>query len=552
VKRIILTESQYKRLVNQPLNEEDTDFDIELEGNIVRRWNNNNPEHVERVQKMLKYLGYDLGPYGENDDGVDGIYGSFTEKAVEEFQENEMPDQPYQWDGIIGPITYEILKNMVKVKVSQEGGEIDDLLDLDDIEGDEYEDDGLLDMVTNNFECIPAKWAPIFDLINLAESRRKGYDSLYPNTSVSEKYKSKLGGKHPTEMTFKEIAEIIGKGGYNTKNPAVGMWQFTSLLKQAKKAGFNGNDLFSKCNQDEMAMYLMIRKRKVTLDLIKNNPTQAGNNIAMEWAGMPVLSTFKDNRGLHKRGESYYEGSINSSNINPKKVESTFKKMVGNYGESKITKTGEYCKFRVDGNYVSFDDLTPDPNMGGKGYGLNFHKIPDGENNFRSAAPSAEQMLFLLENNNIKNIISFDDGNGGDEMSDKEEKKFIKCYNKSNGTNIKWNHISAHQEFIPKRGYVGTLNDVLPLENNTLIHCTHGADRTGYVVAKHLEETGSWTKEELWDYTVKYNGWEGKGGYICKGDNYGYIKYLEGFYPHSEWCAVGNRRNNCRSCKNIS
>ena len=91
MKRIIITERQYKRLANQPLNEEDTDFDIELEGNIVRRWNNNNPEHVERVQKMLKYLGYDLGPYGENDDGVDGIYGSFTEKAVEEFQENDAP-----------------------------------------------------------------------------------------------------------------------------------------------------------------------------------------------------------------------------------------------------------------------------------------------------------------------------------------------------------------------------------------------------------------------------------------------------------------------------
>ena len=121
MKRIILTESQYKRLVRRPLNEEVsdegekvTDFNIELEGNNIRRWNDNNPEHVERIQKMLKSLNYDLGYYGPNGDGVDGDYGRFTEKAVKEFQENEMPNQPEQWDGVIGPITYEILKDAVK------------------------------------------------------------------------------------------------------------------------------------------------------------------------------------------------------------------------------------------------------------------------------------------------------------------------------------------------------------------------------------------------------------------------------------------------------
>ncbi len=134
MKRIIITERQYKKLVNKPLNEEITasgekvtDFDIELEGYIIRRWNDNNPEHVERIQKMLKSLNYDLGYYGENGDGVDGIYGRFTEKAVEEFQENEMPNQPEQWDGIIGPITYEILKDSVKGLADEEGVELVDL-----------------------------------------------------------------------------------------------------------------------------------------------------------------------------------------------------------------------------------------------------------------------------------------------------------------------------------------------------------------------------------------------------------------------------------------
>jgi hypothetical protein len=138
MKKIVLTESQYKRLVIQKLNEESTitdmgekvnDFDIDLEGKIIRRWNENNSEHVIRIQKMLKSLGYELGPYGENKDGIDGIYGPFTEDAVREFQEDEMPNQPDQHDGILGPITYELLKGKVDEKSEDEGVEVDDLLD---------------------------------------------------------------------------------------------------------------------------------------------------------------------------------------------------------------------------------------------------------------------------------------------------------------------------------------------------------------------------------------------------------------------------------------
>jgi hypothetical protein len=108
MKRIILTESQYRKLVRRNLNEEVTDegekvtdFDIELEGYIIRRWDDNNPEHVERIQKMLKSLDYDLGYYGPNKDGVDGKYGTSTRKAVKElepfFQNDINYDQIVFW-----------------------------------------------------------------------------------------------------------------------------------------------------------------------------------------------------------------------------------------------------------------------------------------------------------------------------------------------------------------------------------------------------------------------------------------------------------------------
>ena len=507
MKRIILTESQYKRLVRRPLNEEVsdegekvTDFNIELEGNNIRRWNDNNPEHVERIQKMLKSLNYDLGYYGPNGDGVDGDYGRFTEKAVKEFQENEMPNQPEQWDGVIGPITYEILKDAVKELSDEEGAGDDDLLD-NDVETPTIIDlDDGDSVVTNNFECIPTKWEPIFDLINQAESINGGYESLYPGTTVSKKYGNMLGGKNPTELTFKEIVDIIGKGGGGTDNPAVGMWQFTSLLKQAKKAGFNEDDLFSKCNQDKMSMDLMKRKRGVTLDLIKTNPVEAGNRIAMEWAGIPVLSTFSDKRGLHKRGESYYEGSINSSRINPEKVEDAFKKMVGDSDNYEGLKESKICGVKP---YTTTSDLNK----------IKFYQIPNSTN-FRSGQPTLPQLAYILETYDIKHIVRMNGNNetspvGKTKVTWDEERKMAECYG------VEFHFINAHKPRYGEKidgvnlGYTKSMEEIQPYleKGNTLIHCRNGSDRTGYQVAKYLQNRGMTDQQSLWDYTTNYNGW---------------------------------------------
>ena len=160
-------------------------------------------------------------------------------------------------------------------------------------------------------------------------------------------------------------------------------------------------------------------------------------------------------------------------------------------------------------------------------------------------------MLYILQNNpDIKKIISFDDGRDDEEMKNVEEKKFIECYNDKYGTTIKWVRVDAEKGLKSGKGYVGTLNEVLPSldDGNNLIHCTHGADRTGYVVAKHLKDVKGWSNEQLWDYTVEYNSWEGKSGYICKGNNVKYLNYLEGFYPLSEWCKKDENKD-CPSCK---
>lgn len=62
---------------------------------------------VGEIQKMLLYLGYDLGETGNNKAGIDRDFGDTTEKAVEKFQkDNNLKDT----SGIVGKETLTLLK----------------------------------------------------------------------------------------------------------------------------------------------------------------------------------------------------------------------------------------------------------------------------------------------------------------------------------------------------------------------------------------------------------------------------------------------------------
>ena len=62
--------------------------------------------HVTKIQQALVDLGYDLGDFGDNNDGVDGRFGNQTEDAVEQFQKDVFPNKPKEWDGIVGSNTW--------------------------------------------------------------------------------------------------------------------------------------------------------------------------------------------------------------------------------------------------------------------------------------------------------------------------------------------------------------------------------------------------------------------------------------------------------------
>jgi hypothetical protein len=130
----------------------------------------------------------------------------------------------------------------------------------------------------------------------------------------------------------------------------------------------------------------------------------------------------------------------------------------------------------------------------------NFHKIPAGNNNWRSAQiPLTEngKEVFrpIIENYGIKTIIRLNgnDDDEPDELSVEDEKAL------ADSMDVKFYRLSPTR----KQDEVNALLD----QGNVLIHCAHGADRTGGNVGAWLQETLGWDTDNVWKYTIQYNGW---------------------------------------------
>jgi hypothetical protein len=89
--RIIITESQSKILKEFfPLVAKD-----KIENIVNKKFdisNTFNPE-VEKLQEFLNKQGFDLGGYGQNEDGVDGKYGPYTAKAHKLYLQGKTPKE---------------------------------------------------------------------------------------------------------------------------------------------------------------------------------------------------------------------------------------------------------------------------------------------------------------------------------------------------------------------------------------------------------------------------------------------------------------------------
>lgn len=160
---------------------------------------------------------------------------------------------------------------------------------------------------------------------------------------------------------------------------------------------------------------------------------------------------------------------------------------------------------------------------------FNFHLIPDGKNNYRSAQIPVKineknYLSEIIDKYRIKTIIRFN-GDGADSRhksthpstSIQDEKGLAE----SKG--VKFYLLSSTRD-------QDKVNSLLR-GGNVLLHCAHGADRTGGNVGGYLKEIGFGDTDKIWSYTTQYNSWNKmvknnpvgfqNGGYLKQAQKFG-------------------------------
>lgn len=134
------------------------------------------------------------------------------------------------------------------------------------------------------------------------------------------------------------------------------------------------------------------------------------------------------------------------------------------------------------------------------GGGINFHLMKDGKNNYRAGLKpkytdlSLEFFKSLKDNFGIKRIISL---NGSDEWEGANLPALI--------SEAGMQHVYIPMGTVPTRQEFDRIKGLLR-EGSNLVHCTHGADRTGSVVGRYYMEELGWPMEKAVEETKRYGG----------------------------------------------
>ncbi len=109
----------------------------------------------------------------------------------------------------------------------------------------------------------------------------------------------------------------------------------------------------------------------------------------------------------------------------------------------------------------------------------NIYKVDEGV--YRSGQPTKEQFL-LLDRYGIDEILNL-------RFLGSDKKK-------ANQTSLKLHHNKIITEVINEHKLLEALRIIKDRQGNILIHCRHGSDRTGAVVAMYRIVFQGWTKEK--------------------------------------------------------
>ena len=131
----------------------------------------------------------------------------------------------------------------------------------------------------------------------------------------------------------------------------------------------------------------------------------------------------------------------------------------------------------------------------------NFYSISD--NVYRSKQPSAEAMV-ELEKRGFKGILNL--------------RHYKKDDYKASGTKLNLQHIPINTWTLSKRELMAAVKILKEAEKPILVHCLHGSDRTGAVIAAYRILEMGWSKKEA-IMELKYGG-------------FGYHQF---YFPHILW-----------------
>ncbi len=316
MKRIILTESQYKRLVSQPLNEQEIIFG---DGYTFSDAKNVNIQNILLVLSDSLWYNYKQNLYIKSID---------EDKVIIDLEKYD-----------------EEVKEYIKKKMKM-------FLIITDNPGDSIDDKGNVDF---SFDTEPVEDEEQYDDVytteddfkvdsefgssNLTNKEKIILHLISEKEAVSHSYDSANPGKIIPGLSKLTMEQAKIKNG----SSAIGRYQFMpeNLNGFVTSAGLKMSDKFSPKNQDKMA--LAILKGKM------DDCDELHNKLVSTWAALPLLYdreiTYKKKVYKRKRGDSYYEGiSGNKAGLTPEHFESALSSCGCN-----MTKLNKKLEIKING-----------------------------------------------------------------------------------------------------------------------------------------------------------------------------------------------------------
>ena len=137
---------------------------------------------------------------------------------------------------------------------------------------------------------------------------------------------------------------------------------------------------------------------------------------------------------------------------------------------------------------------------------FNFHKIPDNKNNYRCAQLPIDLCPIVWKDHGIDKVIRLNwDGEDGKHHENQTPVSISDERDAAINLGIDFYKLSSDDLADQEK-----INSLLS-SGNCLVHCAHGADRTGGAVGGYLfkkKPNSSFSDtEQIWKYSNQYNGW---------------------------------------------